>query len=186
MASGNVSKVLRAPGRLVIKPTDLTVEFPYGGIEVGKTKLVVLTSFNTSVRIECEGLGNEASDVLERTSRYVFTCFIRAWDDDAIQQFFSSNFVQGSVTGHSLLREPGNRVAGASALSRAVSMLYVPDDPISNPAVLIYEGIPDWSENAELAFQRQEELGLPIAVECVRNSSGNILEVGRLADLSLS
>ena len=64
MASGNVSKVLRAPGRLVIKPTDLSVEFPYGGIEVGKTKLVVLTSFNTSVRIEGEGLGNEASDIL--------------------------------------------------------------------------------------------------------------------------
>jgi hypothetical protein len=142
MASGNVSRVLRAPGRLVVKPTDLSTEFPYGGIEVGKTRMVVLTSFK--------------------------------------------NFVQGSVTGHSLLREPGNRVAGASALSRAVSMLYVPDDPISNPAVLIYEGIPDWSENAELAFQRQEELGLPISVECVRNGSGNILEVGRLADLSLS
>lgn len=186
MASGNVSKVLRAPGRLVVVPKDLAAGYPYGGVEVGKTRLVVLTSFNTGVRIECEGLGNEPSDILERTSRYVFTCFVRAWDDDAIEQFFSSNFVQGSVSGHSLIREPGSRVAGSSALSRAVKMLYVPDDPISNPAVIIYRGIPDWSENAELAFQRKEELGLPIAVECVRNDSGNILEVGRLVDLSLT
>jgi hypothetical protein len=186
MASGNVSRVLRAPGRLVIDPLDLSSAFPYGGVEVGKTKLVVLTTFNTSVRIECEGLGNEPSDILERTSRYVFSCFVRAWDDQAIEKFFAQNFVQGSVTGHSLLREPGNRVAGASALSRAIKLLYVPDDPVSNPAVMIYRGVPDWSENAELAFQRQEELGLPIAVECVRNGNDNILEVGRLADLSLT
>jgi hypothetical protein len=130
--------------------------------------------------------GNEPSDILERTSRYVFSCFIRAWDDDAIERFFSSNFVQGSVSGHSLLREPGTRVAGASALGRAVRLLYVPDDPISNPAVMIYRGVPDWSENAELAFQRQEELGLPITIECVRGGSGKILEVGRLADVSLT
>ena len=71
-------------------------------------------------------------------------------------------------------------------MSRAIKLLYVPDDPVSNPAVMIYRGVPDWSENAELAFQRQEELGLPIAVECVRNDSDNILEVGRLADLSLT
>jgi hypothetical protein len=186
MASGNVSRVLRAPGRLVVNPTGLGVTFPYGGTEVGKTRLVVLTSFNTSIRIECEGLGNEASDVLERTSRYVFSCFVRAWDDDAIEQFFASNFVQGSASGHSLLREPGDRVAGASALERAVKLLYVPDDPISNPAVMIYRGVPDWSENAELAFQRQEELGLPLAVECVRGSSGDILEVGRLADITIA
>lgn len=186
MASGDVSRVLRAPGRLVVNPTDLNVDFPHGGVEVGKTRLVVLTTFNTSVRIECEGLGNEPSDILERTSRYVFSCFIRAWDDDAIERFFSSNFVQGGVSGHSLLREPGTRVAGASALGRAVRLLYVPDDPISNPAVMIYRGVPDWSENAELAFQRQEELGLPITIECVRGGSGKILEVGRLADVSLT
>ena len=186
MASGDVSKVLRAPGRLVVNPTDLDLDYPYGGTEVGKTRLVVLTSFNTSVRIECEGLGNEPSDILERTSRYVFSCFVRAWDDDAIELFFARNFVQGAVTGHSLLREPGTRVAGASALDRALRMLYVPDDLTSNPAVMIYRGVPDWSENAELAFQRQEELGLPLAVECVRGETDKIIEVGRLADLSLT
>jgi hypothetical protein len=186
MASGDVSKVLRAPGRLVVNPVNGALGFPYGGVEVGKTKLVVLTAFNTSVRIECEGLGNEASDVLERTSRYVFSCFVRAWDDQAIASFFSGNFVQGQNTGHSLLREPGTRVAGASAIGRAVRLLYVPDDPISNPGVMIYRGIPDWSENAELAFQRQEELGIPLAVECMRNDSDKILEVGRISDISLA
>ena len=185
MASGNVSKVLRAPGRLVVNPINLSSDFPYGGVEVGKTRLVVLTAFNTAVQIECEGLGNEPSDILERTTRYVMTCFVRAWDNDAVKQFFASNFERGDVTGHAILREPGNRQAGSSALSRAKTIMYVPDDPFSNPAVLIYKGIADWSENAELAFQRQEELGLPIAIECVRDDAGQILDIGRIADLSL-
>jgi hypothetical protein len=51
--------------------------------------------------------------------------------------------------------------------------------------VLIYRGVPDWSEGAEFAFQRQEELGIPLAVECIRNSDGKILSVGRLVDLTL-
>ena len=38
MASGDVSKVLRAPGRLVVNPSNLAAAYPYGGVEVGKTK----------------------------------------------------------------------------------------------------------------------------------------------------
>lgn len=185
MATGNATRILRAPGRLVVSPSDLTLSYPYGGTEVGKTRLVALTRIATPFRVPCEGLGGESSDILEPPAQFVFSCFVRGWDDDAVERFFANNFVQGATTGHSLLREPGLRVGGASALGRAVSLLYVPDDPVHAPACLVYRGVPDWTDGAELAWQRQEELGIPLAVECMRNGVDKIVEVGRLADLTL-
>jgi len=188
MAAGNATRVLRAPGKLIVNPSDLGLDYPYGGTEVGKTKLVVLTSHGTGLRVECEGLGGEPSDILEAPANYVFACMLRGWDDDAIATLFSDNAVAGggAVSGHALFREPHLRVGGSSALSRSVSLLYVPDDPVHAPSVLIYRGVPDWSDGAEAAWQRGEELGIPLAVECVRGAtSGKILEVGRLVDLTL-
>lgn len=186
MAAGNASRILRAPGRLVVNPSDLSLAYPYGGTEVGKTRLAVLQSLGTGYRVECEGLGGEASDILEGPARYVFSCFLRGWDDDAVETLFADNHVAGDVSGHAVLREPFARISGSSALPRAVSLLYVPDDPINAPACLIYRGVPDFSDGAELAWQRGEELGIPLAVECVRGVTGKIVEVGRLADLSLT
>jgi len=186
MAAGSSARILKAPGRLVVDPTNLALNYPYGGTEVGKTRAAVLTSFGTSYRIECEGLGGEASDVLEAPARYVFSCFLRGWDDDAVKKFLADNYVQGATSGHSLLREPGIKVGGSSALSRAIKLLYVPDDLAHAPACLIYRGVPEWTDGADIAWQRGEELGIPLAVECVRGATGKIIEVGRLSDLSLT
>lgn len=186
MAAGSATRVLRAPGKLVVDPTDLTLNYPYGGTEVGKTKLVVLTSFGSPTSIPSEGLGGEPSDILERAGLYVFSCFLRGWDDDAVSKFFANNYSQGAVSGHAVFQEPGNRIAGASALDRAVKLLYVPDDPVSNPAAIMYQGVADWPDGAEMAFQRGEELGIPLAVDLTRGTTGKILQVGRLVDLSVN
>ena len=184
MTAGNVSRVIRAPGRLVVSPTNLSLAYPYGGTEVGKTRLVVLQSLGTGFRVEAEGLG-EATDVLEGSHRFVFSCFLRGWDDDGIRLLFPDRYTLGAVSGHARVDIPGTAVPGASMLDRAKTMLFVPDDPVQAPAVLIYRGVPDWSEGAEFAFQRQEELGIPLAVECMRSTSDKILSIGRLVDLTL-
>lgn len=187
MAAGSASRILHAPGRLVVNPTNIeSTAYPYGGFEVGRTRAVAIASTTTPFLVECEGLGGEPSDVLEQTRRITCGMFLRGWDDDAIERMFVDNYVQGSVSGHAVHREPGNRVAGASALGRAVSLLYVPDDPVHAPAWLAYRVIPYWSEGAELAWQRGNELGLPLAGECIRGPTGKIAEIGRLADLSLT
>ena len=185
MAAGSASRVIRAPGRLVASRTDLGLSYPYGGTEVGKTRLELLTSFGTAVRVESEGLGGEASDILERSNRWSFSCFLRGWDDDAVEKFFATNYIQGAASGRALFREPGIRAPGGSALVRALKLLYVPDD-LNNPAVVMYHGVPDWSDGAELAFQRGEELGIPLTVELLRGATEKIVEVGRIVDVSLT
>lgn len=184
MAAGSVARVIRSPGRLVADPTDLSLDFPHGGTEVGKTRLAVLQSFGSNFRVECEGLG-QATDVLEGPNQFVFSCLLRGWDDDAVAKFLSGNYIQGGVSRHAVYSAPGSKVPGASALGRVVTLLLEPDDPIRNPSVLIYRGIPDWTDGAEMAFQRGEELGIPLAVECMaRSSDGRIVAVGMLSDLA--
>lgn len=186
MAAGLVSRVMRAPGRLLANPTTsfATTAYPYGAVELGKTNGVILQSFGTPFRIECEGLG-EATDILEANKQYVFSCFLRGFDDNAVEQILAQGFSAGATTQHAVFGEPGN-VPGSSSIGRAVIIAYIPDDPVNVDGVLVYRGIPDWTDGAELAFQRGSELGIPIAIDCLRDANGNMLKIGRIADLALT
>lgn len=185
MTAGNVSRVIRGPGRWVEGPTDLSAEYPYGGTELGKSKQVVIRNMGHNIRIVSEGLG-EATDLLGNDNYYVAAFFLRGWDDDAVSRLLSDNYEVGAVTGHAVFSAPKNNQPGSSDLDRARVLLYVPDDTINVPAILIYRGVADWTEGAEIAFQRRDEIGLPIAVEMFRDANGNMLKIGRLADLSLT
>lgn len=184
MVAGSSSRTIRAPGRLIANPTDLSDSPTYGGTELGKTRAVALLPLGSSYRVECEGLG-EASDILEGDNNYVFSCFLRGWDRDAIEVLFAGGYAEGGTTKHAVWSEPGTRTAGQSALGRAAIFLFVPDDTIHVPAALIYSGVSDFADGAELAFQRDEELGLEVGIVCMRSAAGKILSVGRIADLSL-
>jgi hypothetical protein len=184
MSAGNVNRIIRAPGRLVCSPTDLGAAFPYGGIPLGKSRNMVLKSLSTRFRVYAEGLG-EATDVLEDDQHYVAGCILRGFDDDAVQQLFPFNYSKGAVSGHAMLDVPAGQGPGYSGYTRRKVLLYVPDNPIDHPALLLYAGIADWAENVELAFQRGDELGLPVAIQCLRDTQSRILKLGRLADLTL-
>lgn len=184
MAAGSAQTVIRAPGRLIVAPTALNVPSAYGGSEIGLTKACVLQPLGSPFRIVSEGLG-DATDVLNRDLRFIFSCFLRGFDDSAFSLLFPDLFGIGAVTGHAVYSAPGASTPGTSALGRGRTFIYIPDDTLNVPAVLIHRGIPDWAPGAEMAFQRQEELGVPLSIECLRSDSGKTVSVGRLADLSL-
>jgi len=126
----------------------------------------------------------EPGDVIEGGSIYRFVCVLRGWDNDAIEQLFQDAFVKGDVSQHAVFKAPGDRKAGTSAMPRAVRLAYVPDDVEHVSGVVCYNAIPDFTPNESLAFQRATELGLPLTFQCLRDDSGRILEIGRLADIS--
>lgn len=185
MARGNPAHIVRAPGRIVVNPTDLSQPYPFGGVEVGLTMGVRLQPLGSSFRVLSEGLG-EATDQLEGNIRWVFAFVVRNWDDDAVRLFYSGGYSEGPVTRHALLSEPGFTTPGASALPRALTVLYVPDDRVNVNAALIYRGVPEWPEGADIAFERGVDQMLPVALECFRDSNNRIHRVGRLADFSLT
>jgi len=182
MAAGNPARIIRAPGKLVVNPTDLTTAYPYGGTEVGLTKTVVVKPQGNSYLVSSEGRG-EISDFLEADNRWVVGFYLRGFDDDALLLLHPDFAEVGEVTGHTSFRVPARAVPGASALPRARKLLYVPDDPINTPALLVYRGIPDFENNSDISFQRKSEFGMAMAVECLRDEQNRILEIGRLADM---
>lgn len=186
MVAGDVARIIRAPGRVVIGPTDLSAAYPYGGVEIGLTTLCAIQSFGTPFPVLYESLG-EAGEVLEGNKSFVFTCFVRGIDDNAVEQLWSSaNYSAGSVSAHAVLKEPGTRVPGEGGIARAVILLYTPDDIVHVPSLLIYRGVPDWGDGAEMLFQRGSELGIPIAINCLRDGNNLIYSMGRHSDLSLT
>lgn len=184
MVAGTAARTLRGSGRLVLGPTNLSNPYPYGGVEVGRTKAVSLQPLGQGYRVISEALG-EASDILEASNEFVFSCFVRGWDDDAVELLLSDGEEEGPASQHRVWGSPGAVTPGASALPRAVVALYVPDDLIHVPAVLVYRGVPAFLDGAALAWQRNEELGIPIALDCMRDAAGRIVSVGLLADLEL-
>jgi len=186
MAAGLAAQIIRGPGRLIVGPTDLTAVYPYGGTEVGLVNQALLTPLGESFRIENEGLG-EATDILQPNNRALFSCFMRGWDDDAVTKFLKGNRSAGSATQHSVYTSPGARTPGQSTIDYAnIVLMLVPDNLIDTDALILYRGIPMWSDDAEVMFQKREEFGIPLQVDCLRNSSGNIYQIGRLQDLSLT
>jgi len=187
MASGDVARTIRAPGRLVINPTQAFDggTFPYGGTEIGNVNQMMLLPLGTGFRVEYEALG-EAGDVLEAGNEYIVSCFLHGWDDDAVALALTAGAEVGAVSGHGVYYEPGSATPGASAYeARKRVVAYIPDDPIHVPGILLYAAIPDWDASAELAFQRNAVLGIPLAFDCLRDAAGDILRVGRIVDLAL-
>lgn len=186
MAAGKVSRILRGPVKIVVGPTDLSDADPYGGTEVGLSNQVALTPLGETVRIENEGLG-EATDILHPNNRWLLTCFMRGADDKARELFFLGNYSNGQTTQHGVFSAPGLKNPGESMLAESSRViLLVPENLIDMDALIIYRGIPMWSDDAEIAFQKKEEFGIPLAIDCLRDSNNNILRLGRLADLSLT
>jgi|GEM_PF-1821875 len=189
MAAGDISRVVRAPGRLVVDPLDdfaaLASEFPYSGTQVGTVRLCSLVPIGLPpFRVSYEALG-ETGQILEGDNRWAFSCMIRAWDREAVEQFLSDGYAVGASTQHAVYSVPGTRVPGSASVARGVKLAYIPDDEIHVPGVLMYRAIPNWTESAEMAFRRGDELGIPITFECLRDDTGRILQVGRIADLSI-
>ena len=186
MAEGLSSRILRAPSRVIVGPTNLSSAAPYGGKYVGHTKSVALVTTRNLVRIEDEGLG-EASDILESRNQYVFSCILRGWDDDAVELLFPGQYSAGAVSGRAIFKSPGTLLPGRSALSRGVKILIVPDDVDNAPACLMHRVVCDVADQSQLDWSAQNEFGLTLTGHCMRGASvSRIIEVGRLADLSLS
>ena len=178
------SRIIRATGRVVINPTEAFAggEFPYGGTDIGRVNAVALRSLGSDYKVNYEGLG-AVGDILEGGLRWTFSCFLRGWDDDAVKLLLADGYEKGAQTQHAVFKAPGGKQPGTSALARLVKVAFVPDDLTHASGVLIYSALPDW--DGGMAFARKTEFGIPLVFECMLDSQGRILAIGRMADLEL-
>ncbi len=188
MVAGNVSHIVRGPGRIVINPSTAfaTTAYPHGGTEIGLAKDVTMTPLGNSKGIWNEAFG-EFTDILQATNHWEFECLLRGWDDDALTQLFPGNRAAGAVTQHGVFTFPGTRSPGESSVDGTdVFLAFVPDNLIHSDGLVLYRGIPQWTPDTELAFQRGRDFEIPLTVIGLRNTSGNIGRIGRMPDLGLT
>lgn len=186
MSSTLTARPLWAPGQLVVDPDVVggrlsgDVDTNFGGTRIGLVAQSLLVIAGEAHVVESEALG-EPSDVLEANNRYAWSAFLRGWDDDAVRLLLPG-YSEGD-SGHAVYSVPGNTTPGQSAMARARRFLFVPDDHVNAPAVLLFNGVPDWNQGAQLAMNRRDELGIPLSILAMRSASGDTLKMGRLRDL---
>lgn len=183
MAS-NVNKIIRSPGKLVVGPTDLAAAYPYGGTEIGYTKAIVVQSTMENFVVQSEGLG-EPTDILQAAHSWVMSCFVRGWDDSALALFHADHYSLGAVTRHAVFTVPALATPGTSELDVTRKLLFVPDDVVNVPAMIAYRASPELGDDG-FTWSRTQELGVPMTFRLLRGSTGKILQIGRLADLSVT
>lgn len=185
MVRSDVARIVRAPGRLIVNPVQefATGQFPFGGAEIGRANACALTPMGKPYVVEYESTGN-IGDILEASHRWLFTCFLRGADDDAMEQLLGDWTTVGE-TQHRRFEVPGSNAPGASALPRAVRLALIPDDTIHSPGIVIYRAVPILTDGVKVAFTRSDEFGWSLAFECVADDTGRTLQVGRIADLDI-
>lgn len=185
MGTGHTHQTIRASGRLIYSPQDVTnADGDWGGTLVGHTKAFAIQSLGEQYEIEAEGLGRP-SDILEADRRYACACALRGWDNDMVANLMSDGVTAvGSVTGHRLWTGPGAIVPGASSLTRAITLLFAPDDYHNVPGVLVYSAIPQLSPGVEVEWGKGVETIIPFAARAFQNSGGNAVTIGFLRDMT--
>ena len=180
MAAPDVLEALRVPGELIVGPTVTTGGLPFGGTRLGLVRDVKLRVLEGRVNITAEELGVEVVDYVLTGSDYRLAFALRGWDADAWGQVFP-NTTLGALGGQTGVVAPGPVEPGRLGSSRAVQLLFAPDDTARHPAVYFPAAIPLAAESQEVSVTRQNEFLVLAAFHATRDGHGT----GRLAQVQL-
>jgi len=164
MATRDPLKALRVPGRVCINPTDnppgSSVPFPFGGIELGLVRDVVLRRRERRFSNTAEEFGGEPAEELYLGETWDLLFALRGFDNDAIQTLFP-NTTAHALSGQRGIVHPGSnrREGSAWSTASAVRLLFAPDEPLSHPGVYFRSAIPLVAEELELPLSRNPDAG---------------------------
>lgn len=191
MSVRSTAKVLRAPGRLSIQPSDadLLGAFPYGGTAMGYSLEVTMRRVTDNFTVLAEEWGGVPVEVIEAGEWWLVGGFFAAWDPDVVATLFP-NTRTGALQNSPVVRlqHNGTRRAGHRLSDRAKKLVFTPDDPGRNPAWVIYRGLPLIDASRRLNFERTDELGLGFVFVGIpaATSAQDVGEIGPLYDLTVS
>lgn len=177
----SASRIAYVPGRVFINPTDLGIDPPYGGTELGLSRGGEFQPLLPSFEVWAEEFASVV-EAFEAAHDWFFATFLRGFDPDALAAVFPNTEV-GAQTQKTVVTYPGTREPGRRVTQRAVTMLYAPLNPIDHPALLLYRALPLWAETQAMALNRPDESALPVAFRAVLDDSRRIWSMGPMWDI---
>lgn len=182
MATPNVRDILRVPGKLCINPTNLTAAFPHGGTALGIVHDVAIRLEQPCQYITAEEYGNQKIEGVIVTSGCSLGFILRGWDNDCLNRLFPNTFL-GGVTGKRYIVDPGTIRPGERLTSRAVVLLFSPDDPNRHPMFEMFSAVPAVDETREIQMRMDEDFGIPVIFHGLRSVGDALYKFGFAHDL---
>ncbi len=186
MATRDVRNVLRVPGRLIMNPTDLSIDAPHGGTELG---LVRDAEFRLGIKtsvVTAEEFGVQPIEYVYAGEAAVMAAVLREFDEDAIQAIFPDTApgMCGPISTISYDVNDDPR-AGRFLSAQSFSLLFSPRSLDRHPMILLYKVIPLVEESSLLNLSLSEELGIGVMFHCIPDASGRVYSIGHRGDLTL-
>lgn len=182
MAAPATIVMQRVRGKLVANPTSLAGAYPYGGTELGAVRDMEFRVGVFSVPVR----GSEFGVTIDRlrTGEFgVFAAFMRGWDIGMISTIFPN--VTNSGSGFKFDADDATYRAGMWESSRAISLLFVPQNPTVQRAIYLRTALPMPSESAAMQLSPDNEVGLPVMFESIPSDNGLSHHVALLANITL-
>lgn len=186
MATPNVGKIIRAPGRLVVNPANLSTPPAFGGTEIGIHRDIEIHYHAQYYWPKAEEFGMVPIDGIYCGQSVELKGYARGLDVEALQYFWP--FSAAGAGGDRVISD--NPLSGTKAgtlLSSLfnIKLMFVPKDYNRHPFVLIYRAMPWLDEAAAMPMSLAEELAYPVAFKGIPDATGRCYAMGRLSSISL-
>lgn len=157
------AKILIQPGRLIWGATNLTLAYPYNGIELGLTRDGVRVTVQQNTRdITAEETGTAVQDIIYLGSNVRIEATMYQWDDNVVTKVFH-NTVTGSGKAEKVIEFPGSTYYPGSKLStKADTLVFSPTDTTNNKVILLRKAVPMSAASLSLDFAVGKETVLPV------------------------
>jgi len=186
MATPNVQNIIRIPGRLCYNPTDLTLDYPHGGVALGVVRDMVFHFGAKTTLTTGEEWGGVVTRAWYSGEAPFLACVLREFDKDALTKIFPNTQI-GSVTDDVIINYlpagSGNR-PGYDLANLEIKLLFSPFSTEHDPFIIVYAAVPTIDADAALMLSYDEEIGIPITFWAAVDSSGRTYRKGRARDLN--
>lgn len=153
--------VRRLTGRLVLNPTDFNLPYPYGGTELGLTRNGLL-QFNQTVHYErAEEYGNQPIAVIQSDAEPMYVATISEWSNTGPVASLPGTVI-GGLARRSATTFQQNATTRAGLESPLSGVLLVAPESPQDQALLLYNAMPHYQENASAAWTDAQEWGIPV------------------------
>jgi len=182
MAAITPNEVLRLGGRLSYGPTTLapSTGWPWGGTGLGIVSAAALEpNIITEPLVSPER--NEAHEVLWLGGTWTFSAVLRQWHDDVNALF--PNVDTGAVSGENVITGRGTFRPGGLLSSKAVVLLWTPDDP-AQPFLVFHRAVPLIAPAARLNLSSQSAFSFATVWLAIADGSDETIDIGAKADIA--
>jgi hypothetical protein len=175
---------LRVPGRLAADPTNLGIAYPHGGADLGLVRAIVFRPGFLSERLPFEEFGGKIGEVLHGGQTPRLGVVLVGFTDALTQRVFPETVV-GGTQGKRGIRSTSATNAGRLGSAGGFKLLFSPRDTANHPALVLYNAVPLVEDVAEVALNTEENTGIAVVFEALRDATGRDWLLQRLQDIAL-